>query len=55
VLFLSESSGVGDPGLEAAREIARMPVFGLGESGIRAAVAYLVVDLVPKDPLVVIT
>jgi Asp/Glu/hydantoin racemase len=30
----------GDPGLEAAREIARMPVFGLGESGIRAAVAH---------------
>ncbi len=27
----------GDPGLEAAREIARMPVFGLGESGLRAA------------------
>ena len=30
----------GDPGLEAAREIASMPVFGLGESGIRAAVAH---------------
>jgi allantoin racemase len=30
----------GEPGLEAAREIASMPVFGLGESGVRAAVAH---------------
>jgi allantoin racemase len=30
----------GDPGLEAAREIACMPVFGLGESGLRAAVGH---------------
>lgn len=29
----------GDPGLEAAREIATAPVFGLGDSGIRAAAA----------------
>jgi allantoin racemase len=29
----------GDPGLEAAQEIARAPVFGLGRSGIRAAAA----------------
>jgi allantoin racemase len=29
----------GDPGLEAAREIAKAPVFGLGRSGIRAAAA----------------
>jgi Asp/Glu/hydantoin racemase len=30
----------GDPGLEAAREIARIPVFGLGESGLRAAIGH---------------
>jgi Asp/Glu/hydantoin racemase len=29
----------GDPGLTAAREIARGPVFGLGQSGLRAAAA----------------
>jgi Asp/Glu/hydantoin racemase len=29
----------GDPGLAAAREIARAPVFGLGQSGLRAAAA----------------
>ena len=29
----------GDPGLEAAQEIARAPVFGLGRSGVRAAAA----------------
>jgi Asp/Glu/hydantoin racemase len=29
----------GDPGLAAARDIARAPVFGLGQSGLRAAAA----------------
>ncbi|WP_158817995.1 aspartate/glutamate racemase family protein [Methylocapsa sp. S129] len=29
----------GDPGLEAAQDIARAPVFGLGRSGLRAAAA----------------
>lgn len=29
----------GDPGLEAAQEIAQAPVFGLGRSGLRAAAA----------------
>ncbi len=29
----------GDPGLAAAREVARVPVFGLGQSGLRAAAA----------------
>jgi allantoin racemase len=42
----------GDPGLEAAREIAKAPVFGLGASGIRAAAAggrrFAIVTLGPR-------
>jgi Asp/Glu/hydantoin racemase len=42
----------GDPGLEAAREISPMPVFGLGQSGLRAVAGkgrrYAIVTVGPR-------